>query len=90
MHADCIETQRSKKLQSIKERLSLRSKLKLRERERESNWLMFIHAKRALIMSRNWKNYNGRSLLKLDRAHARNKDMELLKVEHMHETMICN
>ena len=35
MHADCIETQRSKKLQSIKERLSLRSKLKLRERERE-------------------------------------------------------
>ena len=80
MHADCIETQRSKKLQSIKERLSLRSKLKLRERERErerdrerereSNWLMFIHAKRALIMPRNWKNYNGRSLLKLDRAHA--------------------
>ena len=47
MHVDCIETERSKKLQSIKERLSLRSKLKLREREREreSNWFMFIHAK---------------------------------------------
>ena len=43
MHVDCIETERSKKLQSIKERLSLRSKLKLRERK--SNWFMFIHEK---------------------------------------------
>jgi hypothetical protein len=44
MHADCIETERSKSLQSIKERLSLRSKLKLRERERDDNWLVLIHA----------------------------------------------
>ena len=43
MHADCIETQRSKKLQSIKERLSLRSKLKLREREREREQLVDVY-----------------------------------------------
>ena len=44
MHADCIETERSKSLQSIKERLSLRSKLKLRKREREMTigWCLYM------------------------------------------------